>query len=115
MIDITAGEPQVVESRQKMHKNFDIDVTIGNETHNLEVDIFHTEDTDGGDTLMSHVKFSGFNYNICGMMGNFGVEIYNNLDAWFGNNFGDLDVEDTKEDFDNIFSAIWEYIESKDL
>ena len=115
MIDVTTGEPQVIETRHKMHKNFDIDVTIGSETHNLEVDVWHYEDTDGYDAEISHIKFSGFNYNVCGPESDVGEELHNNLDAWFGNNFDELTEEDTKEDFDEIFSTLWEYIEEKGL
>lgn len=116
MIDITTSkEPTVIKTRQRMHKNFDIDVTINEETHNLEIDVFHTEDVDGGDTELVGIKISGFTFTVCGPQNDVGAELHNHLDAWFGNHFTELDAEDTEEDFANIFSAIWEYIESKNL
>ena len=37
MIDITAGEPRIIRIRYTCFKEFDIDVTINDETHNLGI------------------------------------------------------------------------------
>jgi len=116
MIDITAGEPQAISTRQKMHKNFDVDVTIKEETHNLEIDVFHTEDIDGGNAELDSIQMSGYTFSIAGPKTmDISEEIHNHLDSWFGDNFEELTVEETKEDFDEIFAQIWDYIEEKDL
>jgi len=115
MIDITTGEPQVIESRQRMHKNFNIDVTIENETHNLDIDIYHTEDVDGSDTILDKITMSDFTFTVSTGTRDTGEEIHEHLENWFDNNFGHLEEKETEEEFDNIYSAVWEYIEEKDL
>lgn len=114
MIDITTSEPIVIGTRQTMHKNFDIDVTTGHGTDNLEIDIVHIEDNDGGNTELAHIKVGKSRFE-AGVGLDVGLNLHECLGSWFSHAFYELTEEDTKEDFENIFSAVWEYIEEKDL
>lgn len=114
MIDMTTSEPQVIKTRTTMHKNFDIDVTNSNGTENLEIDIIHVEDVDGGNTELESIKVGKSRFE-AGVGTDVGLNLHECLDSWFSHAFYELTEEDTKEDFDNIFSAVWEYIEEKDL
>lgn len=114
MIDVTSGESQVLETRQLMVKKFDIDVTINNETHNLEINVANNELLDGSDTNFEYLTVGIYTIRPKNNL-DLGEELHNNLDDWFGDNFEELTVVDTKEEFDEIFSQIWDYIEEKDL
>ncbi len=118
MIDITDGEASVVQTRQRIHKHYDIDVTIGTETQNLEITIYHEEDLDGSRPQLKLV-------NIGGMIGGMqfdtiedGTDVGNDisvyLEDWFDKSFP-AQQEETQKDFDDIFEAVWEYIESRNL
>lgn len=115
MIDITTGEPEVILSRQEMQKKFDIDVEINGEVHNLEINIFHTEDVDGSDTELDKITMSDFTFVISAGTRDVAEELHDHLDLWFNNKFRHFMLEETKEDFDNIYNTVWEYIEEKDL
>lgn len=114
MIDITTGKPQCTKTRTTMHKNFDIDVTIDSVTHNLEIDVFHTEDVDEGNPEFGWIKV-GNNTFEGGEHCDVGEKLTGHLESWFDDNFGVFSIGKTKEDFEAIFSAVWEYIEEKVL
>jgi len=115
MIDITINEPIVISSRQEIQKEFNIDVTIDGETHNLEINIFHTEDADGSNADFDKITMSNFTFTVSAGNGDVGLDISEHLESWFDNIFPDLEEKETKEDFNNIFGTVWEYIEEKGL
>ena len=114
MNDITTGEPQVIKTRTTMHKNFDIDVTICEQTHNVEIDVFHTEDVDGGNTELQSIKVGKHSFEN-GVGTDIGLNLTGHLETWFDENYAEFMVEETQTDFDEIFGTVWAYIESKDL
>jgi hypothetical protein len=114
MNDITTGGTQVIETRQKMHKNFDIDVTVCEQTHNFEIDVFHTEDVDGGDAELESIKVGKHSFDI-EVGTDAGLSLSGHLGTWFDENYAEFMVEETQKDFDEIFAAVWEYIELKNL
>ena len=114
MIDITSGEAEVLSTRHMMEKKFDIDVTINKETHNLEITVRHEEEMDGSDTELAFIKIGKYSIPMVGEFEDMGEKINSCLDSWFSDTY-DLTATETEPDFDLIFEAIWEYVESKDL
>jgi hypothetical protein len=114
MIDITWKAAKVVETRQRIHKHFSIDVTVNKETHNLEIDIWFEEDLDGSRPQLKLVKVGEMQFDTI----EDGTDVANDLgvfiEDWFDKNFPGL-TEETQEDFEGIFSAVWDYIESRKL
>lgn len=114
MIDITTGEPQVAQTRQRMHKHFDIDVTVGKETHNLDINIYHNEDLDGSGPELDFIKIDTGQFDSVDEGTDMSNDISVYLEDWFNKVFPGL-TEETQTDFDEIFTAVWDYIESRDL
>ncbi len=114
MIDITAGEARVTQIRYTMLKEFDIDVTIGEETHNLELTIKSEEDKQGEDTELVEIRIATQTFRVSNGTGDVAEELHDALDNWFSI-FKVLAVKDTETEFDLIFAAVWEYIEKKNL
>ena len=55
-------------------------------------------------------------YFEAGVILDIGAKLHIELDDWFGRTFDEkITPEDTEEDFDSIFSAVWDYIEEKGL
>jgi len=114
MIDITKSQPKITKIRYTCLKEFDIDVTIGEETHNLSLTILSEEDKQGQDTELIEIRIATQTFRVS-VGHDVGSELHGSLDSWFGDTFDGLSVEETKEDFDAIFSDVWGYIEEKDL
>ncbi len=113
MIDITQSDPRVTKQRHSMLKEMSIDVTIGEETHTLEVKIRHEEDLQGEDKELVNIQLENTTIEV-GSGEDAGEKIHSHLDDWFAV-FDGLGVEDTITEFDNIFTAIWEYLEEQYL
>ena len=114
MIDITQGEPRLTKQRHSMIKEMSIDITIGTETHTLEVYIRHKEDLQGEDKELVNVQIADTTIEFKNGE-DVGAKINNELDDWFGTAFHELGAEDTEDEFADIFSAIWEYLEQQYL
>lgn len=114
MIDITTGEPRTTQIRYTILKEFDIDVTINNETHNLGIVVKSEEDKQGQDTELIEIRVENMTFEK-GVGTDVGLNLTGHLGSWFDDKYPQCPVEDSKEDFDAIFEAVWEYIEEKDL
>lgn len=114
MYDITTGEPEVIQTRQTMVKKFDISVTKSIGTNDLEIEVVHIEDLDGDNTELLHVNVANRRFE-AGVGLDVGLNLHESLDSWFNHTFYELTEDQTKEDFENIFGEIWEYIEAKEL
>ena len=114
MIDITDGEAVVVQTRQRIHKHYDIDVTIGIETQNLEIDIYHNEDLDGKNAEIDFIKVDTGQFDSVDEGTDMSNDLGVFLEDWLDKVFPGL-TEETQEDFDAIFAAVWDYIEAKGL
>jgi len=113
MIDITWKAAEVVETRQRVHKHFSINVTINKETHNLEIDIWFKEDLDGSNPKLDSIKVGNSTFEQ-GVGLDVGLNLNECLDHWLNENY-DLTEAETRTEFDEIFSAVWDYIESRNL
>ena len=114
MIDITDGPAAVVETRQRLKKHYDIDVTIDKETHNLEITIYHEEDLDGSRPQLKLVNIGGMQFDTIEDGTDVGNDISVYLEDWFDKSFP-AQQEETQKDFDDIFEAVWDYISSRNL
>jgi len=114
MIDITKSQPLVVQTRQRMHKKFDIDVTIEKETHNLEIDIYHNEDLDGKDAELDFIKIDINQFDSITDGSDMANDISVYLEDWFDKVFPQ-EGEEAEKDFNDIFDEVWSYIAEKDL
>ena len=114
MIDINKSQPRITKIRYTCLKEFDIDVTINNETHNLGIVVKSEEDKQGQDTELIEIRVENMTFEV-GKNEDVGEKLTGHLGRWFDEKYSEFKVEETKEDFDAIFEAVWEYIESKDL
>ena len=114
MIDITIGEPKITEIRYTCLREFDIDVTIMERTHNLSIVVKSEEDKQGQDTDLVEIRVENMTFD-AGVGVDVGLNLQGHLESWFDDNFGEFPIETTQKDFDAIFGAVWEYIEAKDL
>jgi hypothetical protein len=116
MIDITAGDPIVSNTRNRMRKQFDIDVTIKEQSHNLDIKIFYEEDLDGDSPELDRIEIENnrifFGENDTEDVGS---RLHEALAEWFDTRYEEFSGGETEEEFDAIFSAVWEYLEEKGL
>lgn len=115
MIDIKKSQPRIIKIRYTCLKVFNIDVTIKNQTHNLGIVVKSEEDKQGQDTELIEIRIGTQVFVNIGEHEDVGEILNGYLGAWFDDHYPECPVEDSKEDFDNIFEAVWEYIEEKDL
>ena len=114
MINIITDWPRVIKKRDTLLKKFDIDVTIKEETHYLNISIKSEEDKQGQDSELINIAIDIYNFSITEDE-DLGEVLHGHLGRWFDDKYPKCPTKDSEEDFDNIFSAVWEYIEKKNL
>ena len=115
MINIKKSQPRIIQIRYTCMKEFDIDVTIKNQTHNLCIVVKSEEDKQGQDTELIKIRIGTQSFDSIGEHEDVGETLNGYLGVWFDDHYPECPVEESKEDFDSIFEAVWEYIEEKDL
>jgi hypothetical protein len=114
MISINKTQPKITKIRYTCLKEFDIDVTINNETHNLGIVVKSEEDKQGQDTDLVAIRVENKSFGVCQGQ-DVGEKLSGHLGSWFDEKYPQCPVEDSKEDFDAIFEAVWEYLVAKDI
>ena len=116
MIDITTGDPEIIDTKNRMRKHFDIDVTVKEQSHNLDIKIFYEEDLDGDNPELDRIEIENnrmfFGENDTEDVGSLWNEA---LADWFDTKFASFGLEDSQKEFDEVFSTVWEYLEEKGL
>ena len=93
-------------------KEFDIDVTINDETHNLSIIVKSEEDKQGQDTNLIDIRVDNKTFGIC-VGQDVGEKLHWHIESWFDDNYSEFKLEETEKDFDAIFEAVWEYMGKK--
>ncbi len=114
MIDINTNDSRITEIRYTRHKHFEFIVTIEAETHNLNISIVSEEDKQGEDTELIHIKIEDNQFSVTEDEDT-GEKLNGYLGVWFDSKYPLFSTNITREDFDNIFSVVWGYLEKKDF
>ena len=114
MIDISTNGTRVTKVRYTVLKEWDIEVTIEEETHTLNIKIVSEEDKQGEDTELVRMQVDDA-ISTVGEGEDVGEKLHNAIENWFSNNYEPYPVQYHGVESDNIFSAIWDYIEAKGL
>ena len=114
MIDITKSEPKIIETRNSVSRIFPITVSICGETHDFEISIYHNEDAKGKNTKLEYMLIGTY-HTWASECVDLGLRIHECMEMWFDDTFTVSEEKKTKEEFDELFEVIWEYIESKEL
>lgn len=114
MIEVLTNDARVTQIRYTMLKEFDIDVTVDEETHNLNIKIVSEEDKQGEDTnlLRLHVDNSMFTVE---KGEDIGEKLHNAIQEWFTSNYDPYPVKDYDEEFNSTFDTVWGYFKNKGL
>jgi hypothetical protein len=114
MIDIAKSEPKIIETKNRVLKLFPITVTIGKESHDFKISIYHNEDAKGKNTKLESMLIGTYHTWESDCV-DLGLRIHECMEMWFDETFTESEEEKTAAEFDEIFAEVWEYIESKNL